>query len=164
MSLDLTIQNRQRTRAINSRYLEQIITTLLSDLLDVKQVELGVTLVAASEMTRLNETFLKHEGSTDVITFDYREPGTSRLKPGSVIRGEILVCVQEAILQARRFRATWQQEVIRYVVHGVLHLLGYDDGRVADRRKMKREETRLLHLIVSRFALSQLARKTKLAR
>ena len=164
MSLDLTIQNRQRTRAIDLRQLRQIVTALLAELLEIKSAELGVTLVAAPEMIRLNETFLQHEGSTDVITFDHGEAGTRNSKFGTPIHGEIFVCVDEAILQARRFRTSWQSEVVRYVVHGILHLLGYDDHRVADFRKMKREENRLLRLVAARFALSRLARKTKLAR
>lgn len=162
MSLDLTIQNRQRTRAVNLRLVRQIVSALLEGELKIEVAELGITLVAAPEMTRLNETFLQHEGSTDVITFDYCEPGTRNLERGTDIRGELFVCVDEAILQARRFRASWQSEVVRYVIHGVLHLQGHDDQRVADRRKMKLEENRLLRLMASRFALSRLARKTKL--
>jgi probable rRNA maturation factor len=153
MSLDLTIQNRQRTRAINSRQLRQIVLTLLAEFLEIKEAELGITLVAAPEMTRLNESFLQHEGSTDVITFDYRELRTWNLELGTVIHGEIFVCVDEAILQARRFRTTWQSEVVRYVLHGILHLLGYDDHRVADRRKMKRAENRVLNALGTEFKL-----------
>ena len=73
------------------------------------------------------------------------------------IHGELFVCVDEAILHARGFRTSWQSEVIRYVVHGVLHLLGHDDHRAADRRKMRQEENRLLRLLrtKSEFRLLQ---------
>ena len=43
--------------------------------------------------------------------------------------GKSFVCLDEAVRQARRFHTTWQSELVRYVVHGVLHLLGYDDQR-----------------------------------
>ena len=76
-------------------------------------------------MTRLNETFLHHSGSTDVITFDYASrPNTP------ILQGEIFVCVDEAVEQARRFCCAWQEEIIRYVIHGVLHLTGFDKCRV----------------------------------
>ena len=162
MSLGLTIRNRQRTRAVQVRHLRQIVVYLLSELQEIEQVELGITLVAAPQMTHLNRSFLQHEGSTDVITFDHSEPGTRNLELGTAVHGEIFVCVDDAIVQSRQFRSTWQSEVVRYVVHGVLHLLGYDDRRAADRRKMKREENRLLRLLASRFPLSQLSRKSKL--
>ena len=147
MSLDLTIQNRQRTRAIDLRQLRRICAELLREHLRIEKVELGITLVAAAEMTRLNEAFLHHEGSTDVITFDYHEPGTQGSKSGAEICGELIICVDESVSQAKRFRTTWQSELIRYIVHGVLHLLGYDDRRAADRRRMKQEEERLLRLL-----------------
>ena len=167
MSFELTIQNRQRTRTIAKRQLRKIVATLLGDLLEIKTVKLGITLIATTEMTRLNETFLQHEGSTDVITFDYAETSLSKSQtrnPRPGIHGEIFVCVDEAILQAHGFRTIWQSEVVRYIVHGVLHLLGHDDHRAADRRRMKREEDRLLRSLAARFALSQLARKPRLRR
>lgn len=164
MSLDLTIRNRQRARAVDSRLLRRIITTFLTELLHTKRAELGITLVAAPEMTRLNETFLKHEGSTDVITFNYLEPGTWSSVSGTALHGEIFICVDEAMAQARGFRTTWQSEIVRYMVHGTLHLLGYDDHRASDRRQMKREENRLVRLLASRFPLSRLSAKTKLPR
>jgi len=56
----------------------------------------------------------------------------------------------------------WQSEVVRYIVHGVLHLLGHDDLRADLRRKMKREENRLVRLLARRFALAQLSRPAKM--
>jgi probable rRNA maturation factor len=64
--------------------------------------------------------------------------------------------VDEAVLQARKFGTSWQSEVIRYLVHGVLHLLGFDDSSAGARRKMKWEENRRLREITRRFPLSKL--------
>ncbi len=159
----LTISNRQRTRPINVRQLRQIIRVLLEDLLRLDQVELGISFVGAAEMTRVNETFLQHPGSTDVITFDYLDarPPSTNFKPASV-HGDLFICVDEAIAQARRFRTTWQSELIRYVIHGLLHLLGHDDHGVVARRQMKRVEGRLLQQLSDRFPLSRLGRKPRL--
>jgi probable rRNA maturation factor len=111
-------------------------------------------------MARINQTFLQHEGSTDVITFDYAENPTSQ---GRTLHGEIFICIDDAIAQARQFRTSWQAELARYVIHGVLHLRGLDDIRAADRRKMKREENRLLKEVARRFPLSKLGGNPKLA-
>jgi probable rRNA maturation factor len=167
MSLDLTLRNRQQTRPVDARQLRRICTTLLAELLRVKNAELGVTLVAAPEMARINGQFLQHEGSTDVITFDYSEapdPRPQTANPMSKLHGELFVCLDEAVLQARRFRTTWQSELVRYIIHGTLHLLGHDDHRAPDRRQMKREENRLLRVLARRFTLSRLARKPRLGR
>lgn len=176
MNRSLALRNRQRRRRVDLRLLRRIVRTLLDDLLTVEQYDLGVFLAAAPEMTRLNETFLKHKGSTDVIAFDYNGDSnlgeqrfvaaqksgalTNQCPPG--IRGEIFVCIDEAVSQARRFRTGWQSELVRYVIHGVLHLRGFDDQRSGARRKMKRAEDRWLREIGVRFALSKLARRPRL--
>lgn len=162
----IVVANRQRTRKINSRRLKQIGGDLLAEL-KMESAEMGVNLVGTSEIIRLNEAFVRHAGPTDVIAFDYglvvppsggRVPeGPNRLKPGhQTLHGEIFICVDEAVAQARRFQTTWQSEVVRYLVHGVLHLLGHDDRRAVDRRKMKREENRLVRELSRRFPLSKL--------
>ena len=68
--MNIVIANRQRTKKINARLLKQIVGELFAEL-EIAEAELGVNLVAVPEMTLVNETFLQHEGSTDVITFDY---------------------------------------------------------------------------------------------
>jgi len=168
--MNIAVANRQRTRKINLRLLKKIANALLTEL-EIEKAEIGICLVAVPEMTRLNETFLKHKGSTDVITFDYGlgvppsggskrgvvPAQNNRLKPGhQTLHGEIFVCVDEAVLQARKFGTSWQSEVIRYLVHGVLHLLAFDDSSADARRKMKREENRRLREIIHRFPLSKL--------
>jgi probable rRNA maturation factor len=167
--MNMTVASRQRVQKINRRLLKQITTALLADL-KIEKAELGIHLVAVQEITRLNEKFLHHKGSTDVITFDYtnevaqasRLPRPSNRRQSSsrdgcaTFHGEIFICVDEAVLQARKFGTSWQSEVIRYMVHGVLHLLGFDDSSAGARRKMKREENRLLREITRRFPLSKL--------
>ena len=165
MSADLLLLNRQRTRKLNLRRLCQVIRVLLEELLRASDYDLTIHFVNAAEMARLNEKHLGHEGSTDVITLDYADHANAP-KPnvsGEAICGEIFVCVDEALIQARRFRQPWTVEVVRYVVHGILHLRGYDDRTTATRRRMKREESRWLRELRRRFRLSELAGKTKLA-
>ena len=78
-----------------------------------------------------------------VITFDH----------GSTIErvhGECFISVADAVDQAQAFRTTWTEEVVRYVIHGILHLRGYDDLEPALRRSMKREENRWVRWVGSR--------------
>jgi probable rRNA maturation factor len=172
----IIIANRQRTKKINARLLKQITGMLLAEL-KVENAELEINLVAAREMALINETFLKHEGSTDVITFDYAEKvaRASRLRKKSlkrqirkraasaILSGELFICVDEAVLQARKFKTSWQPEIVRYIVHGVLHLLGHGDLKPGLRRKMKLEENRLLRGLSQKFSLAQIARRSKIS-
>jgi probable rRNA maturation factor len=149
---NVTIRNRQRARAVNVRQLKRIATAVLADHLGVTEFRLNICLVGGREIARLNEVYLRHQGSTDVLAFDYRDSA----RPGALF-GEIFVCVDEASVQARRFRTTWQAELVRYIVHGLLHLCGYDDRRTRRREKMKRVENRLLKLVSSQLSLRTVA-------
>lgn len=157
--MNLVIANRQRVKKINTRLLKQIVGELFAEL-KITEAELGINLVAAREMTLVNETFLQHTGSTDVITFDHAEKKPTKLRHS--VHGELFVCVNVALMQAKEFQTSWQSEVVRYIVHGVLHLLGYDDLKPNLRRKMKREENRLVQLLAKKFSFAQLARTAKL--
>ncbi len=117
--------------------------------------ELGCFLVGADEMTALNGRYLAHAGVTDVIAFDYGPPPGAR--PGDPwLCGEVFVCLDEAGLQARRYRTTWTSELVRYLLHGLLHLRGYDDVKPGWRRRMKRIEGRLVREMRSKFDLTRL--------
>lgn len=158
----LILVNRQRTRAVNGRLFKRILTTWLAEELKLADAELVLHLVTSREIARLNESFLRHAGTTDVITFGYSEGRDRRQRMGSELNGEIFICVEEAVGQARRFRATWQSELLRYAIHGVLHLLGYDDVSAPARRHMKRVEDRHLRRLARRFPLTKLARRRAL--
>jgi len=147
------LRNHQRSSALDLRILQRMCRYFLGVLLPKKALQIDVHFVDQAEITRLNETFLRHKGATDVITFDYREPDSF-----APICGEVFVCVEQAVAQARRFHTTWQSELARYIIHGVLHLAGFDDVRVIERRKMKREEDRLLRSVAGRFSLTKVGR------
>lgn len=161
MSLQLLIRNRHKSRLVDTRFLRRVTKHLLELHTTAKSVELGITVVSAAEMVQLNWQFLRHEGSTDVITFDHTETQESRRKSAlapHTISGELYICLDVAFSQARQFRTSWQLELMRYVVHGFLHLHGHDDHGLAARRIMKREENRLMRLLAKRFPLDQLSR------
>jgi probable rRNA maturation factor len=172
LSGSVLIQNRQRAVPLNTRRLRDLTATLLRELLALEDFDLAIRIVRASEMTRLNETYLQHSGSTDVITFDYSDnvpPASGRRARSPLpsggrkrLHGEIFICIDDAMRQARQFRTHWQSELARYIIHGVLHLRGFDDLRPADRRKMKREENRLLRETSRLFPLRKAGGDPKL--
>jgi rRNA maturation RNase YbeY len=152
MSATLGLRNRQRIRRVNLSSLRLIVGRLLEGHFQLVDYELCIHLIGAAEMSRLNWKFLQHEGSTDVITFAHA--GT-----GPAVSGEIFICLDDAVAHARRFRTTWQSELVRYVIHGLLHLRGHDDSEPAARRLMKREENRLLKAINLEFPMARLAQR-----
>lgn len=153
MSRTLCLRNRQRVCRIEAAVLRRIVRHLIDHQSRAEQFELGLHLVEAPAMARLNEKFLGHDGSTDVITFNYAQG-----KETKILRGDIFICLDEAVAQARQFRTTWQSELIRYAIHGLLHLIGFDDTTPAKRRRMKRQEDRWLRQISGLYDVRSLGK------
>jgi probable rRNA maturation factor len=147
----LRLFNRQKSRKLNAALWRRVSRHLLETLLDRREYELGVHLIDAFEMTELNGAFLRHGGSTDVITFNYQEAADD-----GRLHGEIFISVEDAVAQAGRFGATWQEEIVRYLAHGLLHLEGHDDTAPGPRRAMKREENKLVKELSRCFDLGRL--------
>ena len=84
--------------------------------------ELSLALVGDARMSALHEQFMGIEGPTDVLTFPIdHDPA------GRVTSGEVIVCVPEARRQATARKIPHRLELLLYAIHGMLHLLGYDD-------------------------------------
>lgn len=160
----LVIRNTQREQALDVRLLRAVTKHVLHDLLGQRHYALCFHFVSARRMAELNWTFLRHEGPTDVITFNEGEewglpaPADGDGANGGLL-GEIFICPAVGKTQAKEFKTTWQSETARYLIHGLLHLLGYDDGNHAQRKVMKKEENRLLYLVAQQFPLARLGRR-----
>ncbi len=91
--------------------------------------EIAVLLISDRRMTALHRQFLHHDGPTDVITFEH---------------GEIFISADTAQRNAREFGNSLRSELQLYVVHGLLHLHGFDDRSAGDARKMKRAQDKIV--------------------
>lgn len=93
----------------------------------------SVVMVDSRRIRRINRRYLAHDFVTDVISFP--------LEPRPRLEGEMYVNLDRARSQAREFGVTVWNEVVRLVVHGTLHLAGYDDrsARTADRMRRRQE-------------------------
>ncbi|MBR6991541.1 MAG: rRNA maturation RNase YbeY [Bacteroidales bacterium] len=91
-----------------------------------------------SYLINVNRTYLNHDTYTDIITFDYVE--------GSVVSGDILISVERVRENATLFNSSFEQELRRVIIHGVLHLLGQADKTDEDAAEMRRKEESSLAL------------------
>jgi probable rRNA maturation factor len=102
---------------------------------------LSVAFVTNAAIRKINRRFLKHDFATDVISFPL----------DSDLVGELVISAEYAVAEAARRRIPVEEELLRYVAHGILHLLGYDDHRPAQRARMwARQERELRKIIASR--------------
>jgi rRNA maturation RNase YbeY len=86
-----------------------------------------------------NVRFLNHDTYTDIITFDYVE--------GNLVSGDILISVDRVMDNARMLSVSFERELHRVVIHGVLHLLGFKDKSDADAAVMRQKEEESLSLL-----------------
>jgi len=103
--------------------------------------ELTIVFADDAESKALNSRYRKKEKPTDVLSFPSDMPG---------YLGDILISVPVAIKQSREYGVTLTDELTRLIVHGVLHLLGYEHEKVAlsIARRMRRREEELLQVVL----------------
>ena len=109
----------------------------LSGNLQFKLSSLDINFISSDEILSLNKTHLKHDYTTDIITFNYSSNK-------ALIDGEIFISIDDARLNSKKFKIALNEEIGRLVIHGILHILGYDDQITNEKKVMKRVENKLL--------------------
>lgn len=99
---------------------------------------LSISFINSHELLRINKEYLNHNYETDVITFNYS-------KKAKDIDGEILISFEEAKKNARKYRVNYSTELCRLVIHGMLHLLKFDDKNRKEKNIMKQMENKLIN-------------------
>ena len=98
---------------------------------------LEINFISGEDIHAINKSYLKHDYTTDIITFNYSDSLQQ-------IDGEIFISIDDALSNSKKFKVMLSDELVRLVIHGILHLLGYDDQNLTDKKIMKRLENKLL--------------------
>jgi probable rRNA maturation factor len=101
---------------------------------EIGEAKVTLAFVDDTTIAGLNKRFLDHEGPTDVITFTYSNPKAKKLE------GEVVIGVEVAQREAAERGHEVNTELCLYVIHGCLHLCGYDDKSKRDAADMRRKE------------------------
>ncbi len=118
--------------------------------------ELSIIFVDECTIAKLNEKYLNHRGTTDVITFDYlSEKKIPAANDDHRTIGDIYICCDLAEKAAIHYKNDLSTEIIHYITHGILHLCGYNDHENADVQKMRAKENEILGKLNEEFALTE---------
>lgn len=125
----------------------------LNKILPSMKTELVVILVDDQQIAEINQNFLNHQGPTDVISFDYTKDFDAKtFFPGEVYTvGELYISIETADRQRVEYNNSLNDEVLLYIIHGILHLCGYDDHKPNDIKKMRNAEKENLEKIKAIF-------------
>jgi len=140
------IKDLQRRYSLSLRQLKAAARCVLKEE-KVKSAQLSLVLVTAGAIRRMNRAFLGRDRATDVLAFDMSDVQLSyKRKKVRALEGEVVISVMTASRNAKQFKNSLEQEVTLYVIHGILHLLGYDDHKPSESRRMRCREQQLLAL------------------
>ena len=123
--------------AINKRAIHSLISALRMEF-ELKISFLSISLINSSELRIVNKKYLKHDFNTDIITFNYS-------KQPNEIDGEILISFEDARLNAKKYKTNYDKEINRLIIHGILHLLNYDDNNKKNKTIMRQMENKLIN-------------------
>ena len=100
--------------------------------------EIGYMFVNDEKILEVNNEYLSHDYYTDVITFDYCE--------GYILNGDIVISLDTVRTNAEKFGKTYEEELYRVIIHGILHLCGINDKGPGEREIMEENENKALAL------------------
>lgn len=128
---------------------KKIIGTVLKDEGADGNSDVSVAFIGPGRMRKLNKTYRKKNRVTDVLSFASVKVGFEKFKIGPAKKtkglGEIVICLREVAKNAKKDGITQQQELMRVIIHGVLHLLGYDHEKSeAEAKKMEAKQGQYL--------------------
>lgn len=101
--------------------------------------ELAYIFCSDEKILEVNNEYLQHDYYTDIITFDYTE--------GQIISGDMFISLDTVRTNAELFKTNYDEELLRVIVHGVLHLCGFGDKTEDEESKMRELENKALSLI-----------------
>lgn len=135
MLKNLSVTSNQNYR-VNKAEVHRLVFKIKKEL-NFVIAPVNINFITSEEIISINKTFLKHDYSTDIITFNYSEENYT-------LDGEIFISLDDAYENSKKYKVSLDEEVVRLVIHGFLHLVGYDDILKEDQRIMKKEENRLV--------------------
>ena len=140
------MENRHQGVVLSEKLWSKCVQTVL-EILDHSHAEISVVFVDDEEISLLNRAYLDRDGPTNVIAFPMREGEASDVTPE--LLGDVVISLDTAIREAENAGIPWRERLLALLIHGLLHLLGYDHIDDVERgRQMEREEARVFELAV----------------
>ena len=156
--MKIAVINQQKVLKIRPKLVEKLAELVLDD--ESKNTELCIKFVDDKAIAKLNEKYLHHRGPTDVISFPMREGSFKQMH--RELLGDVVISTQRAVEQAKKYKKDVTEELCLYVVHGILHLLGYDDIAPGNRRRMEKKQEKLLETAATYYGKDFFAKAVSL--
>lgn len=130
--------------AIISRLVEAANLCVQAEDIDLDRVEISVSFVGDEEMHDLNKHFRHVDRVTDVLSFPQYEDMNDLPKEGTICLGDVVICSEQALLQADELGHSAEREIVYLFVHSMFHLMGYDHLNEEDKEEMREQEEKIM--------------------
>lgn len=138
----VNVKNEQNIIKIDIDLINSLIGDLLS-ILNFIEEDVNIVIVNNKRISELNKKYLGKEEPTDVLAFSMKE-GKNDFVIKDEILGDVAVSAEMAYKRSKTLNIGLHKELILYIIHGILHLLGYEDYSGSSRKEMKMKEKELL--------------------
>ena len=139
----LSIEHDHPSLSLDEKTVERLIQHVMEEE-GASPVHVSVVLSDHDTVRRLNVAYLDHDYNTDVLSFSMRDDDAS-----DAVEGEVYVDLDTAQERHEEFETSFEREAYRYVVHGVLHLMDYDDATEEGQETMRTLEDKYLDAVLS---------------
>ncbi len=139
----LRINNLYKKYKLNKSLVHNLVNEI-KNLLDFSIKNIDINFVNNEVIKQINIDYLKHNYTTDIITFNY--DGNNK-----ILNSEIFISIDEAKDNAEYFKCSLNDEIVRLIIHGFLHLVGYDDMNDQDYKVMKSKEDELVSIFAPKY-------------
>lgn len=150
-AMNIDVRNKSKTKSITSYRLRKICENTLKNLVEIEKLEnpeISVLFVDDPTMKSLNFKYRNVDETTDVLAFPMCDGRFPRVGPN--VLGDIVISIPTAKQQAEEHKHSLEKEIVILLIHGFLHLLGYDDTTEKLRKKMQAREKELLEILQKR--------------
>ncbi|MCX7661846.1 MAG: rRNA maturation RNase YbeY [Candidatus Omnitrophica bacterium] len=135
--MKLNIIDLQKELTLNKKKLRKLTNEILKGELRNIKGEINLVFVNDNQIRKINSYFLKKNVPTDVLSFNESSDKKNFF-------GEVIISTQRAKINAKRYKTNPIYEVYLYIIHGILHLLGYKDRKIEERKRMNKKTKEIL--------------------
>ena len=137
------VKNTNKRFGLNERFIKKIVLKILEILRKPQNTKLEIIFLDNKTIRSINKKYKHRNSSTDVLSFDL----------GSC--GQILISSDTALKNTRIFKTSFEKEIVLYIIHGILHLFGYEDETSYEKKRMSKKENNILEKICATVILSK---------
>lgn len=141
--MSIVVRNLNKKHRLNEKFIKKLTADILNILRKPRSAELEIIFLSDSAIRLLNRRYKGRNISTDVLSFELGE------------LGEVIISSDTALRNSRIFSTSFEEEIVLYIIHGILHLFGYDDETAGAKNRMSKKENGIRERICGKENLSK---------